>query len=406
MLSQAKEVLARITQRIGDRLAWITGLGVSPRYRTAADKVVTDRREFMAHDQRFEHADRTPADTPVPPFERTTTAPRGLAPPRVWTVREYLHRFEQRTGREPTFEDIDTITSTGCLGVVNHYLGLTKGEMLPQHNAFFDPTAHRELAVVDNLLLQDDRATATLRELRKLRDEAERNHELQQTAHTGNVLRGAEQILKRGEKLAEATHGKMPQEVRTRLLERRVELRREGNWNTLERVSQYEEKLMHIFRNAPDADAVKRMIADDEMLSQMPSLCRDLPSSPPDQWNVVTVHHKFWTGQSATSDPEGLVGTLAPNPLAFEPNPETWQVDMSMDRQLAKPGGNSNFDFTFLEPESQTWVGANNSIHQDDSPIRVLQYTTDQLLTPPLQAPSHDGSVFYMIITDQVPAAG
>ncbi|MFG1792695.1 hypothetical protein [Nocardia sp. NPDC049149] len=406
MFSQAIEKLVRITQRIGDRFAQITGSGIRPRYQETVDNAKTASRTFTTQDRRrLEHADDTPADAPVPPFEHATTTPRGLAPPRVWTVREYLHRFEQRTGRELTFEDVDTITRGGCVGVVAHYLGLTNGEMIPQHNVFADPHAHRVLALVENTLLHGDQSTAMIRRLRKLRTVAEEDHRLQQTAFTRDVLKGADEILKGAEKIAEGVLARMPGQFREQLLDYRVEVRKEGNWNTFKRVSLYEERLMHIFRNATDADVAERMMRDDRTLSQIPSLRLDLPNSPPDQWSVVTVHHRFWTGQDEITDREGLVGTPIPNPWAFTPNAETWQLDMTGDRQLAKPGGNPNFDFAVYEPQSKSWIGANNSIVQDGSPMRILQRTVDQQFTPTRENPAYDAEGHIMYVTDRIPIA-
>ncbi|WP_280454336.1 hypothetical protein [Nocardia brasiliensis] len=403
MFSHARELLRRLTKRIGDGATRITAGGISPRYRGTAQIAATSRRDFTDIDRQAGYAVDAATAPLTPPFEHAGRLDRRRLPPRQLTVREYLRLFERKTGREPTPDDLRTIFK-GCVGVVAHYLGSTGDRMLPQHLAFGDPRTHRELALIEEVLTHGDQANAKAQELSKLLETAQREYELMPTTHKGIIAEAARKALERAEDIAEATAARLPTEFRQRLLEYREITRREGNWATFERVSEYESTLMRIFAVATDADQVKRMIVADNALSHIPHLDRDLPSSHPSRWRIVKVHHQFWTGQDDTADhATQSVGAPTPHPWQFQPDPTTGYIDMSMDRQLAKPGGFMNFDFAVYEPDSKTWLSANNALSEESNPIRVLQFTTDRLFSG---STSFDGSCIYMIITDQGPSAG
>ncbi|WP_280441620.1 hypothetical protein [Nocardia brasiliensis] len=400
MLDRAKDLLQRLARRIGDRLTRSSVAGIEPYYRGAAQRAVRARDEFLEGDQ--QHQLR--ADLARDSHERSPGDDPNATPQRIFTVREYLQDFARRTGREPNDKDVRTIVYSGCLGVVAHYIGMTDGRMLPSHLAFGDPDAHRQLATVDRILLPGDKAAAEVATLRTERDIAAELHDRLGTPLTRMVLEEVDTLLAKTEAAAAQAMAALPSRFRTELLEYRMETRREGSRRTFHRISEYEEELRSIFAQSADADEVRRRIDANENLRRIPNIGDDLPQSHPSQWRVDKVNHQYWTGQGDLPfDPAREVGLPDPDPWAFAPDAVTNHIDMSRYQHLARPGGFSNFDYAVYDADSATWFGANHSIVRANSPVRVLQMTSDQLFAG---STAFDGTCMYLIVSDMVPATG
>jgi hypothetical protein len=355
------------------------------------------------------------------PFDSRRTV-EGLGLPqaqRSYPVDDYIAMWERHHGREMTADE-RKVLGQGCIGIVKVRLGLLELEAGPPANlAFADPGSHGAIQLVEKILVPGEIANARVKGWQKRLNRAEalvaeRGTSRFHKNRDGTEITASENIenIKKNLNRARAQAREIWSDIAKSdigdVLAARREARIESNQRTFERVSNYVQRFEAILATGPkDVGEFMRLVKADPDLARLRDVDQHLPAGDPSEWKPEIYSKHFWSGQEVVRDrkgnpvvKDGITGVRAmrtPDPILFEPNPATGQVDMSGDHNRGKPGY-GNFDYALYDAPTGSWWNANHGDwrtypelgNPSTDPMAVYQNTPEKFFSG---RPDFDSSV-------------